>query len=173
MAPKGSAFLYAHPDCQCYLEPLVVSWGWESEMPGESIFIDHHQWTGTHDPSACLVVPAALRFQEEHDWPAVRARCHELAVESLGRLVELTGLEPVYPSTADFFIQMFVAPLPPCDVQALKTRLYDDYCVEVPIIQWNGYTFVRPSLQGYNGRSDIDTLVKGLTALLPAVRNDA
>jgi isopenicillin-N epimerase len=39
-APKGATFLYAHPDTQPILDPLVVSWGYESEKPGPSQFID-------------------------------------------------------------------------------------------------------------------------------------
>ncbi len=35
-APKGAAFLYARPDVQPWLEPLVVSWGWKAELPGPS-----------------------------------------------------------------------------------------------------------------------------------------
>ena len=37
-APKGAAFLYVRPEVQPWLEPLVVSWGWEAERPGPSPF---------------------------------------------------------------------------------------------------------------------------------------
>ena len=43
-APKGAAFLYARRKAQALLEPLVVSWGWESEAPGPSPFVDEHEW---------------------------------------------------------------------------------------------------------------------------------
>ncbi len=33
-APKGAAFLFARREVQALLEPLVVSWGYESEFPG-------------------------------------------------------------------------------------------------------------------------------------------
>ena len=42
-APKGAAFLYARHDIQPRLEPLVVSWGFESEKPSGSQFIDYHE----------------------------------------------------------------------------------------------------------------------------------
>jgi len=62
-APKGAGFLYARLEAQRLLEPLIVSWGWQSEMPGPSQFVDHHEWQGPRDLSAFLAVPAAIRFQ--------------------------------------------------------------------------------------------------------------
>ncbi len=75
-APKGAGFLYARPEVQHLLKPLVVSWGYEAEVPGPSKFVDHHEWWGTHDPAAFLSVPDAIEFQEKHDWDRVRAACH-------------------------------------------------------------------------------------------------
>jgi isopenicillin-N epimerase len=39
-APKGSAFLYARPEKQKLIEPLIISWGYRSLNPGRSPFID-------------------------------------------------------------------------------------------------------------------------------------
>jgi hypothetical protein len=49
----------------------------------------------------------------------------------------------------------------------LQSRLYDDYQVEVPLIDWNGQKFVRISIQGYNSPEDVQALVEALAALLP------
>ncbi len=99
-APKGAAFLYAGPEAQAWLDPLVISWGWEAEQPGPSRFVDWHEWQGTRDVAAYLTVPAAIRFQAKHDWAAVRARCHKLAVETRARIEALTGLAAVCPENA-------------------------------------------------------------------------
>jgi isopenicillin-N epimerase len=64
---------------------------------------------------------------------------------------------------------MGIAPLPPSDLSILKQRLYDEYRVEVPLIQWKDRQFIRISVQGYNTRSDIDVLVDALRLLLPEV----
>ena len=37
-APKGAAFLYARPEVQHWLEPLVVSWGYQSDRPSGAQF---------------------------------------------------------------------------------------------------------------------------------------
>ena len=57
-APKGSGFLYARPERQDGLEPLVLSWDWEEE----TAFDTRRRWLGTRDPSAWLAVPAAIRL---------------------------------------------------------------------------------------------------------------
>jgi isopenicillin-N epimerase len=164
-APKGAAFLYVRPEVQPWLEPLVVSWGWEGDLPGPSLFVDWHEWQGTRDLAAFLTVPAAIRFQAEHDWDAVRSRCHALAAETRRRLDALTGLPPICPDT--WFSQLFAARLPACDPDTLKARLYDAYRVETPLIRWNGQVFIRVSFQAYNEEADADALVHALAHLLP------
>jgi isopenicillin-N epimerase len=166
-APKDAAFLYARREVQPWLEPLVVSWGYESAQPSDSQFIDYHEWQGTRDLAAFLTVPAAIAFQAQHGWAAVRQHCHELACTTRQRLNALTGLAPICPASPRWFTQMFTARLPAhTDLEALKQRLYDEYRVEVPVVAWNGQKFIRVSLQGYNTPSDADTLVEALARLL-------
>lgn len=164
-APKGASFLYARREVQSWLEPLVVSWGWEAEQPGPSQFVDWHEWQGTRDVAAFLAVPEAIRFQEQHDWLRVREQCHGLAAETRERIVSLTGLPPICSDAA--FGQMFAAELPACDLDLLKIRLYDEHRVEVPLIRWGKRCFVRVSFQAYNDRADAYALLRGLALLLP------
>jgi len=170
-APKGAGFLYARPEVQHLLKPLVVSWGYEAEVPGPSKFVDHQEWTGTRDIAAFLSVPAAIGFQRDHDWEKVRRACSELAREAQERIC---ALAPLRPPISEFGnegnqrgLQMIAAPLPDTvDIAALKTRLYEEYRIEVPLIQWNGRKLVRVSIQGYNTRRDVDALVNALDRLL-------
>ena len=169
MAPKGSAFVYAQPDRQSLLEPLVVSWGWQSETPGPSRFIDEQEYQGTRDIAAYLAVPAAIQFMEAHNWPAVRRDCHELVRYARRAITGLTGLAPITPDATTWSAQMAAFPLPDCDRETLQRRLYDEFAVEIPIIAWNGTNLVRISVQGYNSRADVDALVEALAKLLPDV----
>jgi isopenicillin-N epimerase len=166
MSPKGSAFLYARREMQHLVEPLIVSWGWQAEKPGPSKFIDEQEWTGTRDIAAFLSVPAAIQFQREHDWPAVRNECHELVRDARERVAALTGLPPLTPDDPAWFAQMAALPLPPCDLDALKRRLYDEFRIEIPVIDWNQRHFVRLSVQGYNTRADLDHLIHALRVCL-------
>jgi isopenicillin-N epimerase len=165
-APKGSAFLHARPEMQALLKPLIVSWGYESRTPSGSNFQDIFGWTGTADPSAYLSVPAAIAFQREHGWPEVRAACHTLLLETSDRISELTGMEPISPDTTTWWTQLRAIPLPLCDAAAMQRRLYDEFQVEVPFIDWNGRQFVRVSVQAYTTPTHVDQLVEGLRKLL-------
>ena len=166
-APKGAGFLYARPEMQYLLKPLVVSWGYESETPGTSTFVDHHEWWGTRDIAAFLTVPAAIKFQEKHHWDEVRSACHILAKDAQQRICDLTGLAPLHAQSDDWFAQLTSAPLPAdTDLVALKARLYDEHRIEVPLIAWNNMKLIRVSIQGYNSKRDVDHLLNVLTMLL-------
>ena len=168
-APKGAGFLYARPEMQHLLKPLVVSWGYESETPGSSTFVDHHQWWGTRDIAAFLTVPAAIEFQKQHNWDEVRMACHELLMDAQTRLSHLTGLAPLRAShPADNWSAQFTSvPLPAdSDLAALKARLYDEYRVEVPLVAWKDKKLLRVSIQGYNTKKDVNRLLLALSKLL-------
>ena len=166
-APKGAGFLYARPEVQSMLKPLIVSWGYESETPGDSPFIDYNEWWGTRDVSAFLAVPMAIQFQQEQAWAEVRAACHRLAVETWQRLHDLTGQAPLHSDPDTWFAQMAVATLPDdSDLVSLKSRLYDECRIEIPLIAWNEKKLIRLSVQGYNSRRDMDRLLSALKKLL-------
>jgi isopenicillin-N epimerase len=163
-APKGSAFLYARPDYQAWLVPPTISWGWTPDRT----YVTAHQQQGTRDPSAYLAVPAAIQYQAEHHWDEVRARCHALIRETRQRIAALTGLDPIAPDDAGWYMQMAAIPLPlqSEEWQSFKTRLYDQHRIEAPIICWGGKVYIRISAQGYNTREDIDRLVSALSEML-------
>jgi isopenicillin-N epimerase len=168
-APLGAGFLYARPERQSLLQPLVVSWGWQPRQPGPSPFQDLFEWVGTDDPSAYLSVPAAIDFQAQHDWPAVRATCHAAAADARARIAALTGLPQISPESADWWGQMCAVPLPlRQDVTAaeLQRRLWQEFQVEVPVLDWNEWRFVRISVQAYNTLGHLARLVEGLARLL-------
>ncbi len=150
-APKGAGFLYARPEAQAWIEPLVISWDW---LDGAA-FHERHRWQGTRDPSPYLAVPAAIAFQAEHDWPAVRRRCHELLA------AHEFGLEPL---TGDF-VQMRGFRIDHPDPETLKRRLYEEHRIEVPVFETaHGWT-LRVSVQGYNDEDDLQALEVALAAV--------
>jgi isopenicillin-N epimerase len=150
-APKGTGFLYARPEAQTWIEPLVISWDW---LDGAA-FHELHRWQGTRDPSAFLAVPAAIDFQAEHGWPTVRRRCHELLA------AREFGLEPL---TGDF-VQMRGFRIDHPDPDALKRRLYEEHRIEVPVFETAHGWVLRVSVQGYNDEADLHALEVALAAV--------
>lgn len=171
LGPKGAAFIHVRREIQPIIEPAIVSWGYHAtpETTTGSRFIDLLQWTGTKDPASALSVPSAIQFMNEHCWEDVRAECHTLLKTAIERVCDLTDLAPLYPLDSDFYSQMGIAPLPRCDVAQLKSRLYDEFKIEIPLTQWRDRQFVRISIQGYNTMEDVEALANALKALLPQV----
>lgn len=164
-APKGSGFLYARPEQHQAFEPLIISWGWSES----SSYVQKNQWQGTRDIAAYLSVPAAIEFQKKYDWESVRTHCHELVLYARNLMKEVTGLESICPDSREWFVQMSVLPLPVCDGEKLKKHLYDEFQIEIPYINWNGYYFLRISVQCYTTKEDIETFVSAVAKLLPKV----
>lgn len=164
-APKGAAFLYSAAGPDSLLEPLVVSHGWNSGRTGSRLF-DNFSWTGTMDPSAYLSVPAAIDFQQQNNWPQVRAACHALASELRSAIQDLTGLPPICPDSPHWYNQMFVARLPLDRMEHLRDNLWPRYRIEVPVFDYEGQAFIRVSVQAYNSPQQAQRLLDALSELL-------
>lgn len=167
-SPKGAGFLYARTERQEVLEPLVVSHGWRRDNSTRTQFLDYFSWVGTDEPAAYLSVPAAIDFQEENDWGTVRRACHALNLEAHHRILELSDAAPLSPDS--MWVQLCSTPLPgrASDYQSL----WDEYRVIVPVLEWNGQTMVRTSIQAYNSPEDVDRLLLGLTELSERARQN-
>jgi len=164
-APKGAAFLYTRKDVQSWLDPLIVSWGYESEKPSASQYIDYHEWQGTRDIAAFLSVPSAIDFIEQHNWESVRFRCHQLAIETRNRIDQVTGLQPI--SSDDWLNQMVSIRLSDkIELDSFKESLFHFFHIEVPTILWNRECFLRVSFQAYNTQEDADSLLEAIRFLL-------
>lgn len=168
-APKGAGFMWVRKGMHDQIEPLVVGWGYGPErgLFEENDYVSATQWLGTDDISAYLSVPAAIEFLADHNWAAVREQCHSLLGATLDRLTALTDLASPYLSTERLYHQMAVARLPrDTDTARFKLRLLDEYRIEIPCFTWQGYHFIRISVQGYNSAGDLDRLVEAVEHLI-------
>jgi isopenicillin-N epimerase len=146
-APKGAAFLWARPEHQHWIEPLVVSWGYGDERT----FADRHGWQGTRDPAAFLTVPAAIEAHRGLDLE----RCRRLAASFHGRL------PPVGPPAP----QMWASQVEADDAGELQRRLYAEHRIEVVVSAWEGRTLLRVSVAPYNDEADVERLLAALDEL--------
>ena len=161
-SPKGSAFLYVHPDQQEWIESLTISWGWRLE----STFLSRNQQQGTRDISSFLAVPRAIEFQREHRWDAVRSSCHERLRAFRQRLHDRYGVEPLYLNTDEWFRQMALIEIPPVDLDTLRHLLLSGHDIEIPCMQHGDTTCVRLSVQGYVSDDDLDKLESAIGAIV-------
>ncbi len=165
-APKGSGFLYARKDKQHLVEPLIVSWGYESDNPSGSMFIDHHEWLGTRDYAAYLATPTAIEFMAQHDWAKVQRECRSLAHEAQRRITEWCGLAALNLDSYPHDLQMLTAPLLPCDPVSTQGKLFERYQIEIPLVAWDNRQWIRVSIQAYNSANNVDRLLIALRDIL-------
>lgn len=169
LSPKGAGFLYAAPTVQELIEPLVISWGYQTDpaKSSGSRFLDLLTWTGTHDPAAYLSVLTAIQFQQENHWQQVQQECHDLIKEYLPKFSDLTGYPDLYQHDNQYR-QMTCIEIPLMqNLELFKSQLYDQFRIEIPTIDWNQRHFLRISMQAYNQASDLDELLESLKYLIP------
>lgn len=116
-----------------------------------------------------MIVPAAIDFQSQHDWPAARQRCHDLAARARAEINALTALDPICLDSLDWCVQMFAVCLPKVEVELRQRQLYERYRIEIPLHRWNGQPLIGPSFQACNTQADARALVEAIGDLLPAM----
>jgi len=169
LTPKGCSFLYVKKELQNQFDPLIISWGYESDYPSHSQFLDYHEFNGTRDFSAYLTVPKALEFLAENNWVEKRKQCRQLIRETYLELCDFMHTKPICTVSDDFLGQMCSIPIKSSDVLKLKATLYNKYKIEIPVIKtlldFEGNTnqqFIRVSAQVYNSKEDMQTLKNAL-----------
>lgn len=162
-APKGSSFLYVRNSLQPSIDPLVVSWGYQSDAPGQSQFLDYHEHQGTRDISAFLTTGAAINFLKANDWKAKSRVCKKMILDHYESFCDLLGSKPICPVTSEFLGQMCSIPIQTTDMAQLKELLYEKYRIEIPVMKIGHGIFLRISLSAYNTQHDLEVLRDALT----------
>ena len=159
-SPKGAGFLHARPEWQERVDAAIVSWGY-----GEAhAFSERIEAQGTRDPAAWLAVPDAIRYQNERDWDAVRARCRALARDVRRALCELLGTVPLAPE--ELLGQMASVRLPE-PAPDLSDRLFGNHRVEIPTMGRTD-SLLRVSIAAYTTEGDVERLLAALARELDA-----
>jgi isopenicillin-N epimerase len=155
-APKGAGFLWARPEHQEWIEPLVVSWGYHEGAD----FGERHGWQGTRDPAAYLAVPKAIEVHATFDGE----RAVALADEAEQRLAQY-GLRPLRGTRAPFMRALTVRT---SDPNELWRRLYEEHGVDVPVYEWEDTSLLRVSVGPYNDEEDLERLAEAVRETLRA-----
>lgn len=164
LAPKGSSFLYVKKEFQADIEPLVVSWGYESLFPSQ--FLDYHEYQGTQDVSQYLCTPKVIEFLEQNNWQQVSSNCKKMVFDNYQRFCDLVGTKPICPISEEFLGQMASIPVNTEKPMELKELLYSKYHIQIPVMLLNGNVYVRYSINGYNSQEDLDVLYSALNDII-------
>jgi len=165
-APKGAGFLYARRDKQDLLEPLVCSWNLSRRIDEMPRFVNLFENVGTNDPSPWLAVPAAIAFQRKHNWSAVRLACHTLASHIRQEIAQVTGMTPISDESQQWWNQMALCPVPKSSERFNYQRLWDEFGIEIPVVEWEGNTYLRAAIQAYNTPNDGDRLIEAIKTIV-------
>ena len=176
--PKGAGMLYAREDKRPGLRPLVTSHGRNDPRTDRPPLWKEFDWQGTHDPTAFLSLPEALRVIGSLDpdgWPAHMASNHEKAVIARRLLNDRLGLEPIAPESMLGAMASIALPIAPDEAttDALSRSLADEERIEVPVGpfpvracrvpgQPPARALLRVSAQRYNEPSEYERLADAL-----------
>tara|TARA_B100000029_G_scaffold343318_1_gene335725 strand:+ start:903 stop:2072 length:1170 start_codon:yes stop_codon:yes gene_type:complete len=168
-SPKGVSFLYVKKEFQNKIDPLVVSWGYDSEatslLPGTNNqtytkFLNYHEWQGTKDMSAYLTIPSTIKFLKDNNWDEVAAKCRKMNLWARQEINHFLNKESI---CKDKFIgQMSSIYLDFKNAFETQINFYKKYKIQIPFIEWHNKTFIRISLQAYNTKEDIFKLIEAL-----------
>ena len=174
LTPKGCSFLYVKKELQELYDPLIISWGYESAHPSDSLFLDYHEYQGTRDFSAFLTVPKAIQFRAEHNWAKISESCVKLVLDNYADVCGLFRSAPICPVNTTYLGQMCSIPVQTTDPIQLQFKLFEKYKIQTPIFVQDAQTYLRFSINGYNSQGDIEKLknaiveIKRTTALIDA-----
>ena len=166
LAPKGVSFLYVKKTFQSSIDPLVVSWGYESESPSDSQFLDYHQHQGTRDISAFLTIPKAIEFLRVNNWEERAASCRKLIRDNYNKFCELLNSKPICPVTSEFLVQMCSIPIQTTKPLELKETLFHKYKIEIPVMKLEDKFFLRIAINVYNSQQDLEILQEALEDII-------
>ncbi|GAB4816736.1 hypothetical protein N2152v2_003782 [Parachlorella kessleri] len=169
-APRGSAFLWVHPDRKPQVRPLILSHGYGSGFTSDFI------WDGCRDYAPLLGISAALRCWGALGECRIRQYQRDLLQQAVKLLVEAWGTSTLVPLELHAPCMALVG-LPAgllaagrhaatsADAKYIQDLLHFEHRVEVPVKCIHGSLYVRISCHIYNELADYHRLAAALQAV--------
>jgi isopenicillin-N epimerase len=168
--PKTAAVLYVQRDRQADVHPLVIGHGASSPRTDRSRFLLEFDWIGTHDPSAVMSLPVALRYMNgllPGGLSELRGRNHDLVVRARALLMDALDIEA--PCPPEMLGAMATLPLPAGiskPASALYEALWRRHRIEAPVFDWSGRPMLRVCAQIYNDLPQYEKLAHAVLSEL-------
>ncbi|MFH1844541.1 MAG: aminotransferase class V-fold PLP-dependent enzyme [bacterium] len=181
-APKGAAILHVRRDRQDQIRPPIISHGANSRRTDRSRYQLEFGWMGTDDPTAYLVVPAAMQFLGSllpGGLPELMARNRALVLAARQLLCETLHIPP--PCLDEMIGSLATLPLPSAEVDptagttppvsdhdGLQEVLEEEYGIITPVIYWPAWPrrVVRIAAQAHNSLGQYRRLAGMLAKIL-------
>jgi isopenicillin-N epimerase len=173
-APFGSGFLWVHPRHHSSIRCPVVSWG--GSIAGRAAsWKDRTNWLGTRDPAPLLAISDAIEFFNAETLAAYRQHAHSLVSYARRELLRIPGSGVFCTPNESDFVSMAAIELPQTNgwkpgyhghPDALQIALRDQYQIELLMGSWNNRRFLRVSAHLYTTMADMETLIRGVNALI-------
>lgn len=156
MAPRSCGILWAAPERQAKLHPVVISWGYGRGMSAEFDLV------GTRDPSPWLAAPDGIEFLKSLGLDAMRAWNHRLAWDAARALS--AHWKTAIPAPESMYGSMVTIPLPErfgdtqVRAEGIKTALLYEDGIETQIHASKNRIWLRLAAQVYNEMGDFEKL---------------
>lgn len=175
--PRGTAFIFAQ-EPQDHLLPRIISHG-SSEIvkPKLNRFCEAFDWPGTQNPSHWCVLPETLNWFQRSEQNSLipihdenMSRAQAIALHFQDHPIARTRLDSSQ-QTAMILLELrpsdaSSAVASPNQPASLQTYLYENWNIQIPVIHFDGRSYLRISMQQYVRTSDIHALERALTKLL-------
>ena len=167
-APPGAGFIWARPDRQTGIHPPTISHFWNEGFTSE------FNWQATRDISPWLCATDSIEFMEQFSWDRVMRHNHQMATWVQAMLCERWNVEPASPLDGSMLGSMATVELPAQsalrerfkEILKLRDVLFDEYRIEVPIVDWGGKWWTRPCCQIYNTPEQFERLARAVLELI-------
>lgn len=158
LTPKGSSFLWVNPSFQQFIEPLIVSWGYDENLNNSEGFNSFHQFVGTDDFSAYLTLPKSLEFRKNYNWEEKIVTSKALAQKYYPIICATLNTNLLHPNEEEYAGQMRSVRIKCKNPLEFKKLLFQKYNIEIPIMELGADHFIRYSVQGYTEESELEYL---------------
>ena len=88
----------------------------------------------------------------------------EISFQEFAKFQEVIGTDPLSIGIG-WLGQMVSHPLPNDIHNDIKSILLDEYKIEIPIFEWKDQKLIRISIQVYNDRKDLESLMSALESI--------
>lgn len=177
LGPSGTGFLYFGTSAVDSVEPMQVSWGYQ--LPQDSTLADEPdkfgstpklrrlECTGTRDICPWLAVPDTIDFLAGYGYPEMLQRMRELSSYTRCSLSERLGLVAITSDHPAMSGAMTAFALPDgIDPSRLQRQLWEQFRVEVGVVEQGAQAMIRVSNHFFNTKADIDQLADALEDLV-------